>query len=284
MLDEEHQPLYQQENDTNIYTLGRVGEHNVVVACLPAGQMGTNSAVAVAVQIRAIFPSIRFGIIVGIGGGVPSSDTDIRLGDVVVSQPHNGHGGVVQYDFGKDTPNEFKQTGFLNAPPTILLNAVEKIKANRILRKSNLSEALSRLSSLPIFVRPTAESNILFKVNKFRVVERQPRKSQEIMVHYGTIASSNKVMRSDTSRGEISSEFGGVLCLEMETAGLQNSFPYFIIWGIYNYANSHKNKDWQAYAAGTAAAYTTEVLSVIPAKNIGKIKTADEIIKGRNGQ
>lgn len=41
MLDEEHQDLPQDANDTNLYTLGRIGEHNVVLACLPEGQTGT---------------------------------------------------------------------------------------------------------------------------------------------------------------------------------------------------------------------------------------------------
>ena len=52
---------------------------------------------------KSTFISIRFGLLVGIGGGVPSKgeDSPIRLGDVVVSVPHNLHSGVVQYDFGK---------------------------------------------------------------------------------------------------------------------------------------------------------------------------------------
>ena len=33
MLDEEHPDLLQVENDTNTYTLGRIGRHNVVLAC-----------------------------------------------------------------------------------------------------------------------------------------------------------------------------------------------------------------------------------------------------------
>ena len=40
---------------------------------------------------------------VGIGGGAPSSLKDVRLGDVVVSQPERTFGGVVQYDLGKTT-------------------------------------------------------------------------------------------------------------------------------------------------------------------------------------
>ena len=49
MLDEEHENLHRDVNGTNIYTLGRIGEHNVVIACLPEGQTGTNSSAAVAV-------------------------------------------------------------------------------------------------------------------------------------------------------------------------------------------------------------------------------------------
>jgi hypothetical protein len=100
-----------------IYTLGRVGEHNVVIVCLPGGDTGTNAASVVAAQIIHSFPSMRFGLMIGIGGGVPIACKDIRLGNVVVSLPENDHSGVVQYDIGKATPNGFKRTAYLNAPP-----------------------------------------------------------------------------------------------------------------------------------------------------------------------
>jgi nucleoside phosphorylase len=128
MLDEEHENFHHDTNDTNIYTLGQIGEHNVVVACLPDGQTGTTSAAAVAMQMKSAFKSIRFGLMVGIGGGVPSEEADIRFGDVVVSRPHKTYGGVVQYDFGKATPSGFERTGFLNTPPTILLNTLSKMR------------------------------------------------------------------------------------------------------------------------------------------------------------
>lgn len=95
MLDNKHADLPQDSDDANTYTLGRIGEHNVVIACLPAGQTGTNLAAAVALQMKSTFRAIQFALMVGIGGGVPSPETDVRLGDVVVSQPGNGHGGVI---------------------------------------------------------------------------------------------------------------------------------------------------------------------------------------------
>lgn len=51
----------------------------------------------------------------------------------------------------------------------------------------------------------------------------------------------------------------------MEAAGLMGIFPSLVIRGICDYADSHKGKQWQRFAAATAAAYGKEILSVIPA-------------------
>lgn len=42
------------------------------------------------------FPSVRVGLMVGIGGGAPSIKNDVRLGEIVVSSRRDGKGGVVQ--------------------------------------------------------------------------------------------------------------------------------------------------------------------------------------------
>jgi nucleoside phosphorylase len=291
MLDEEHQDVPQDARDTNVYTLGRIGGHNVVVSCLPAGQNGINSAAAVAVQMKSKFASIRFGLMVGIGGGVPNDEADIRLGDVVVSQPYMQHGGVVQYDSGKSTPSGFVRTGSLNTPPTILLNALAKLRANHLRHRNDLSEYLCALNHLPEFKRSNAGPDILFgstynhvggstceACSKDRLLKRTVRESQEIVVHFGTIASGNQVIRDGVTRDCLSSELGGVLCFEMEAAGLMNYFPCLVIRGICDYADSHKNKRWQPYAAATAAVCAKELLSLIPAAEVARTWTADEAI------
>ena len=165
MLDEEHENLHHDANDTNIYSLGRIGEHNVVIACLPERQTGTNLAAAVAVQMKSALTSIRFGLMVGIGGGVPSEEEDIRLGDAVVSRPHKVHGGVVQYDIGEATPSGFERTGILNTPPTILLNAIANLRANHIRGRCRLLGYFSKLDSLPTFAREDAGPDILFNAD-----------------------------------------------------------------------------------------------------------------------
>ena len=101
MLDERHNPLLQDSHNHNNYTLGRIGVHNITIACLPSGVTGTTSAAIVVSHVYSTFPSIRFGLMVGVGGGAPSARNDIRLGDVVISKPDGTFGGVIQYDFGK---------------------------------------------------------------------------------------------------------------------------------------------------------------------------------------
>jgi hypothetical protein len=136
-------------------------------------------------------------------------------------------------------------------------------------------EYVFKLNSLPTFTREDAGSDILFEAgynhvggaaceqcSKGRVMERQSRGNREV--------------------DRVSSELGGVLCFEMEAAGLMNSFSCLIIKGICDSADSHKNKRWQIYAAGTAAAYAKKVLSVIFIIKIAKSRTADEIIKEKN--
>lgn len=292
MLDEEHDTPTYSNQDTNIYTCGRIGEHNVVIACLPEGQMGTTSAATVATQMKSTFTSTRFGLMVGIGGGVPSDDVDVRLGDVVVSKPLGTHGGVVQYDSGKATLSGFERTGSLNSPPAILLAAVAKVRAKHMRGRGSLSGYLSKLTRLPDFGRQAAGTDILFEPDyshkggatckeckQDRLVARETRR-QDVVVHHGTIASGNQVIKNAAERDRLSTELGGVLCFEMEAASLMNSFPCLVIRGICDYADSHKNKKWQPYAAGTAAAYAKEILSVIPSDKVEAEQKIVDVLSG----
>lgn len=96
LLDQIYQPLNSvHAKDSNTYTLGRMGEHHIVVASLPAGSYGITSAATAVSHMVTSFPNIRFGLLVGIGGGIPSEEHDIRLGDVVVSEPHSTFGTLI---------------------------------------------------------------------------------------------------------------------------------------------------------------------------------------------
>ncbi|KAL2839313.1 hypothetical protein BJX68DRAFT_258903 [Aspergillus pseudodeflectus] len=294
MLDETHDD-FDSHDPNSLYTLGRIAGHNVVIACLPKGQMGTNSAATVAARLQASYPAVRFTLLVGIGGGVPSSKADIRLADVVVSLPEKIHGGVVQYDFGKATSTGLERTGYLNAPPKILLEAVAKVQASHLRGQARLHEYVGHFKSLPGFESPSSEQDVLFEAeyehdggdtckdcDRYRAV-RQGSREKGIVVHYGTIASGNLVMRSGIERDRVSSELGTVLCFEMEAAGLMNTFGCIVIRGICDYADSHKNKEWQPYASATAAAYAKELLTVIPPASVARVRTGEEVLKDKEG-
>ena len=73
------------------------------------------------------------------------------------------------------------------------------------------------------------------------------------VIHFGLVASGNTVMKSGTERDRIAAN-ENVIAFEMEGAGAWDTFPCLIIKGICDYADSHKSKRWQKYAAATAAA------------------------------
>jgi nucleoside phosphorylase len=130
MLDHIFSDLLLPPSDHNTYSLGRIGVHNVVIACPPKGDI-TTSAARVTTQMSSTFTSIRFCLMVGIGGSVPSRSHDIRLGDVTVSMPTDQHGGVIQRDFGKTTKGDrFERTGALNGPPTVPYDIARQIRSN----------------------------------------------------------------------------------------------------------------------------------------------------------
>lgn len=299
MLDEEHEDLSLPPSDRNTYSLGRIGGHNIAIACLPKGEIGTNSAATVATRMSSTFKFIRFGLMVGIGGGVPSKMHDVRLGDVVVSMPTNQHGGVVQWDFGKATTDcEFERTGALNRPPGVLMTALAKLESTHQMKESKVSTYLSDMVAkhpkLSEFTRHVPMDDILFDADydhidtndtcigcdRRRIASRSPRDHSDITIHYGLIASGNQVIKHGVKRDEISNSLGGALCFEMEAAGLMNEFPCIVIRGICDYADSHKNKQWQEYAAATAAAFAKELLNTTPASQVENIRTAEEAVAG----
>lgn len=77
----------------------------------------------------------------------------------------------------------------------------------------------------------------------------------------------------DAKRRDLIAQAMDILCSEMEAAGLMDQLPCLVIRGICDYCDSHKHKQWQGYAALTAAAYTKTLLSVVPLAAIQEVST-----------
>ncbi|KAI9043562.1 Pfs domain protein [Aspergillus affinis] len=166
-------------------------------------------------------------------------------------------GGVIQYDHGKAVKRGFLQrTGILNKPPQSLLTALNRLEADHLLNESQIPKYLARMAAIPLFAYPGQQEggeegeDVLFQAGYEHVhasiackkscareksIRRPARSSTDPQAHYGLIASSNQVVKNGAIRDRLARELG-VLCFEMEAAGLMDQIPCLVIRGISDYA------------------------------------------------
>ena len=289
--------------DSNTYTFGRIGEHNVVLAHLPS--MGKIASASVAAGIRSSFEKIRLCLLVGICGGVPTGSKDgkeIILGDVVVGT------GIVPLDFGRQYLGEVVRKDAVEDVPgrhSLEIRGFVQMMTGQYSRKQLKNDTFLHLTELcggddiSAWGYPGASKDILYP-STYHHKHQQPekcevcakngscqtartssceelgchaskqairRRLQKIKeqalatethiqvpeIHFGKIGSGDLVMKSEFHRDDYAKRYD-VIAFEMEGAGVWDHFPTVIIKGVCDYADSHKNKTWQKYAAATAAA------------------------------
>ncbi|KAM3072420.1 hypothetical protein ACMFMG_009223 [Clarireedia jacksonii] len=204
--------------------------------------------------------AIKFALMVGVGGGAPlvknlngnfegaADEKDIRLGNVVISQPFESSGGVavIQYDFGKSLQGrKFHTTGTLNKLPEFLLKAISMLQAKNV-RKTirELSVYLEKMASAnpglaSTFVYQGFNKDRLLKesvvhpegkknckaccgTNDFDIVMKRLRSDSSPVVHYRTIGSADQVMKHSILRNKWAKE-RNIVRFEMEAAGLMDN-------------------------------------------------------------
>ncbi|KAK6351352.1 hypothetical protein TWF718_004515 [Orbilia javanica] len=262
MLDARHPDLPKSgpSKDTNAYTLGSIGSHNVAITCLPMKCYGTNQAAKSAAHMLSTFPSIRIGFMVGIGAGVPPK---VGLGDVVISTEWT------QWDFGKaNKDGVFEHINKRYYPPEELLSAMSKLKSEHDLWGMKIQQYLEdfRFNNPGLAAKYTTIGGEGQVGKDYAGESENPNLAahNDLRVHYGLIASGNQVVKDAQLRDSIDDRLKNeVLCIEMEAAGLVG-FPAVVLRGICDYADSIKNDLWQEYAALRAAICAKELLKCIP--------------------
>ncbi|KAM0297028.1 hypothetical protein ACHAPM_010217 [Fusarium culmorum] len=290
--DRERGPYGRADGDTNHSITGRIGGHDVVLAVLP--NMSTNSAAAATASLRSSYTGLHLVLLVGICGGVPRiANFDACLGDVVVSK------AIVQYDYGRRYPGRFavKNTvedslGRANKDIRTLLAVFEtefmrkwlKDDASKYLK--DLQEAAMREQRQANYQYPGTNEDKLYSATYAQTSKGvQPFKAlcteivcdpayltgrerlEEVVpgggfrpeVFIGRIGSGNTVMKSGADRDQIAAQHN-LIAFEMEGAGAWDEVPCIVVKGICDYADSHKNKAWQDFAAATAAAVARAIL------------------------
>ncbi|KAL2157997.1 hypothetical protein VTH06DRAFT_4807 [Thermothelomyces fergusii] len=183
---------------------------------------------------------------------------------------------------GKNTDGGFKTFSHLNKVHGELLAAIQSLKSDHRTKPTRamdeyMSAAMARsedYSDPGYFRRPPPESDRLFRsdyahpagepdcghCSSDHVLARQPRPAADKpRIWYGTIGTADHVLRSARERDRLSRE-EGILCVEMEAGGMMETLPALVVRGICDYADNHKNKQWQPHAALAAAAYAKELL------------------------
>ncbi|KAJ5667317.1 hypothetical protein N7507_003181 [Penicillium longicatenatum] len=285
--DEDGDRYGKSRGDQNAYRTGVIGNHNVVLAYMPG--IGKGHAASVAASFRSSFQGIRLTLIVGICGGVPDRTGDgIFLGDIVITDEI-----VVQ-----EIPGGFRRKeGMTNPTVNIEVRAfMQKLKSQKghehLLRRTSHhftglkkrdlsynchgrlrdrlfentydhkhhSPSRCKKCEKDELCRKAQESTCeTLKCDEKRLVARSRFPLHRLDIHFGRIASGDTVMKSAVERDRIAQE-EDVIAFEMEGAGICNNLPFIMVKSVCDYADSHKDKNWQKYTAGRAAACMRSVL------------------------
>ncbi|RMJ16480.1 hypothetical protein CDV36_003911, partial [Fusarium kuroshium] len=252
MLDEIHDGIPERSaGQTVLYTLGKIGSHNVAIAGYPAGEVGIGVSGSMVSEALRDFPNLEAGILVGIAAGIPSPKRDIRLGDVAVAIPNSDNPGVIGYDLAKVEEDGVRLKQWQNSTHALLRSAIASIQVHESRPESSFTRHLDILWRAAEFKRPghvLANSELLTSNARDGPI-----------AHYGTILSGNGVIKSKKKRDELRDKYDGI-AIEMEAAGMTTRLPVAVVRGISDFADSHKNDEWHRYAAATAAAYAKEML------------------------
>jgi nucleoside phosphorylase len=245
-------------------------KHSLVLAT--AG-MGNNIAATRASLLLEHFPNVKSIIMVGIAGGVPNPykdkvDDHVRLGDIVISNEN----GVIQYDLIKQEIQEITHRNPPRPPSASLLEAVRYLEAEEIIGNRPWEKYIAQSLSKLKIDRPSDDKDVLYNSDNQDEVIPHPEDPKRIKdqprVFIGPIASANILQKDPDARDKLREKFK-VKAIEMEASGIADAtwnheVGYLVVRGICDYCDSHKNDEWQQYAAVVAAAYTRALIESMP--------------------
>uniref|UniRef100_A0A0B7AVT3 Uncharacterized protein n=1 Tax=Arion vulgaris TaxID=1028688 RepID=A0A0B7AVT3_9EUPU len=284
---------FETEGASQVYTIGKIGSHNVVSTKL--SKMGNAEGDMIAsentvTRLLGIFSNIKHILFVGVGGAVPHY-TDyaqhVRLGDVVVSTPMDESGALYVYcskvEKIKSATGYSYVTRIWSPKEKVLLNAVNKLK-----RQVEYSSSSERPWDKHIetgkdilrgqetnFHRPMIKKDRLFytKPDGSVIQVEHPipkgyaaRNFNEgwTNVRYGAIGCGQKVSRSDPLRGDFA-QMNGIKAFQQEHDAVLEAIEgsccdsYLVILGMCDYEDGNK-QEWRCYAALAAAAYMKSLI------------------------
>ncbi|KAL4990721.1 hypothetical protein BDW68DRAFT_174718 [Aspergillus falconensis] len=288
-----------QEGDANAYINGRIGNHNVVLCYMPGMGTRNAAGVASNLTVSYTGVELALVVGICGGAPSPPHYRDIFLGDVIISDSVIEYDFGRQYPGGFEMKTGVKDMLGRPIPKIrALLNGLRAAKARDEFQRQVL-QYLHRLQQEGTRWNHPQTKDVLFKAaylhkhysqahslscsclegdlpdkicedalekhcddlgcDKNQIIHHREPAEANISVHIGTVASGNMVMKSGQHRDAIAGKMG-VIGFEMEGAGVWDRVPCLIIKGVSDYADSHKSKSWQAYAAAAGASAAKALL------------------------
>ncbi|KAL4867983.1 hypothetical protein BDV12DRAFT_186267 [Aspergillus spectabilis] len=280
-------------SDRNAYINGRIGKHNVVLCYMPGMGKGSAASVAASLRFSYTAIKLALVVGICGGAPLSPTHPEIFLGDVVISNAVVEYDFRRQYPGGFQRKTDVKDTlGRPDQEIRTLLNALSASKT-RIEYQNQILQHLHTLQQAETRWHHPQVNDVLFKSSYFHkhygqtysgkcccaeddvpdnicedalekncenlgcedsqvIRRREMSEAGKVSMHIGTVASADTVMKSAQHRDEITRK-EKVLAFEMEGAGVWDNVSCIIIKGVCDYADSHKNKSWQPYAAATGA-------------------------------
>ncbi|WKY03016.1 hypothetical protein Q1695_016367 [Nippostrongylus brasiliensis] len=288
---------YKSGGDSNVYTMGRIGQHRVVatkLASIGDSREATTSAGSITTRLLGNFQNIEHVFVVGVGGAVPhftDAKRHARLGDVIVSASRPD-----AYIYSNDLIIDRKTEAFSGFavrkwnPVDHVVSQIVEDGGEELVTKWNemTDEAVRRLHDVGgdfDFSQPSADTDVLaLPVGGGNVVvvphpNQATRKGAE--VHLGPIgAMANFKRHSEENEEESVSALRAKFGEEYELRALDAGFDsviaaisgsridsWTLIRGVADYQHglSRASKLWQAHAAARAAAMLRVVVERLPA-------------------
>ncbi|MBU2668260.1 hypothetical protein KOI35_32585 [Actinoplanes bogorensis] len=258
------QPVH-VSRDSHVYRVGYLDSanpgrpHRAVLATLPDDN--TRNAAATCADMIRSFDHLRCVIMVGIAGGVPAPrrpQQHVRLGDLIIAS-----GGIFDYGHIRQGPNSAEQRRPVGGMSPDLRTAAQQIEEDQLVGTTlDWARLLTPPDEVPVavFSRPAETTDRLHRGQRViphpdRDVSGHPEGFPK--VHFGTVASGDVLMRSAQQRDQLVDRLD-VLAFEMETAGVAaaaaaRGIGWFVVRGIADYSDEHKNDVWHSYGSFVAA-------------------------------
>lgn len=219
--------------------------YQVVVLCF-GGMGNTRSATFVTQAIQEWNP--RAVILVGIIAGTQPEKQS--LGDLVIPKQ------IIGYELGKKQDTGTKTRYESHRASTLLID------------KTNNFQLAQWFHDSKIIPRPDGTTG--------RIISK---------VHYGVVASGEKVISDSKTIKELRIEWDDLMGVEMEGFGtvfavFENdpNIEMLMVKGICDWADPNKNNMWQDYAASISAAYVVNFLKSKPIECLEKSRVQPKVI------